>query len=109
MKLRAPRCSEPMFFTSLPACQWLQSEAPSAPDSAARAAPEAHRSALNSSSLVRMEDHSVRHRLHAIDAGIDGHEPEEREVQDAEDPRQQHVRAFGRLQAEVAERDERDG
>src|ERR1051325_1025304 len=110
MKFRAPRCSEAMFLTSFPACQRLQSESAGPPDSAAIAAPaNAIINALSSGKLMRMVNHPVGHRLHAIYPGVDRHEPEEREIQDAEYPCEQHVGAFRRLQAEVSERDEGNG
>jgi len=50
--------------------------------------------------------HTLRHRLHGLDLRVEGHEPEEREVQHCEEARQHDVFAFSRLKAQIAQREE---
>src|SRR5882724_1556988 len=118
MKLRAPRCNAPLFAMSTSACQafqfvWVAPSAPS-PASAANTPPDAssnapHINASSARTLMRMVGHPLRHGFRRAHSRIDRHQYEEGEVQNAEYPGEHHVRAFGRLQSQIAERNERDG
>src|ERR1700761_265995 len=116
MKLRAPRCSDAVLLTSTSAWPDFQSiwVAPSASLSASAANPGAtassrapHIKASNARNLMRMVGHPHRLRFRLAHTRINRHQPEEREVQNTEYAGQQHVGAFGRLQAQVTERHER--
>src|SRR5450759_4023687 len=108
MKLRAPRCRDAVLVTSSSARQLSQSAPAPPPPSAAPQALPARRSPASSSAFlaVPMISHSVRHRLHLVDARVPRHQQEECEIDRGEDARENHVQAFSRLQAKISERDE---
>src|SRR5882762_7429053 len=98
-----------MSDTSLAACQLCQSapspdlaSAPPAASSAAHAPYVAGAAAASSAAAsnarrpcpasVRMVDHSVGHGLHRVDAAVERHEQEEREVDGRENARQHHIK-----------------
>src|SRR5262245_34747970 len=101
-KLRAPRCSDAMFSTSLPACS---SPPPPSDAHAGLTAVSASASAI-AALLVGMVGHPFRHRLGCIDFRVPGHENEERKVDSRKDTCKLRVERRDVLQAEVAERDE---
>src|SRR5256885_9990730 len=105
-----------MSDTSLAACQLCQSaptaagtggppaassaaHAPCVAAAAADSSDAARNPPLPRPASVRMEDHSVGHGLHRVDAAVERHEQEEREVDGRENARQHHIQAFRRLQA----------
>src|ERR1700683_5029964 len=107
MKLRAPRCREALLVTSSAACQLIQSAPAPAPSSAAAAAPLARTQASSSARLMGlMKNHSLGHRFHLVDARVPRHQEEEQEITDGKDARENYVDPFGRLQAQIAERNE---
>src|SRR5580700_10062694 len=111
MKLRAPRCSEALSRTSLPACQLSQATGGGCSATAASAA--AAGTAVSSSGTPQrartklvnlgMERDSFGHRLDRIETrtGIERHQQEKSEVRHCERARKGDVYTLRRLQAEV--------
>src|SRR6185437_6210936 len=135
-KLRAPRWSEAVSATLVPAFHASQSvgsaeEASAfepcpfsaAASSAAQALPpsssnaRAHEPSTRMSLPVRpismsMIDHSLRHRLHGVPAGIERHQDPEQEVQPGENAADEDVQPFRRPhphESQSHERDDEDG
>src|ERR1700733_526083 len=102
MKSRAPRCRDSVFLISVPA-GW--SAMP--PSSSAMAAVPAERSAMtiNSERLIMSRD-PFRHRLHAVELRVPGHEQKESKVQNRTDFGQRRVNPRGGFQAAQAQGDE---
>src|SRR5690242_14402198 len=131
-KLRAPRCREAVLATLVPAFQLSQSvgsaeEASAleacpfsaAASSAAQALPpssssaRAHEPSTRMSLPVRpismsMIDHSLRHRLHGVPAGIERHQDPEQEIQPGENAADDDVQPFRRAHPHESQSDERD-
>src|SRR5277367_550364 len=102
MKLRAPRCRDSVFLISVPA-GW--SAMP--PSSSAMAAAPAERSAMViNTELLSMSRDPFRHRLHAVEFRVPGHEQKESKVQNRADFGQRRVNPRRWLQAAQAQRDE---
>src|SRR5690348_36854 len=103
MKLRAPRCSEAILSTSLPACSAFQLSPPPCPS--ATALPAAQRESATPSAvthtrvLVRMVGHPLRRRPARLELRYEPEKQEVREVQDCEDARQDHIQALSGLQS----------
>src|SRR5690349_12514313 len=98
MKLRAPRCSDGRFATSLPA--WRSQLAWCSAGNAAPAPNNSANALTTESLLVRMVRHSIGNRAIAVGLRHERQQEEEREVQRDADPCQQHVGGFRRLQTE---------
>src|ERR1700689_5444640 len=101
MKSRAPRCSDSVFLMSVPA-DW--SAMP--PSSSAMAAPaERNAMAINTELLIMSRD-PFRHRLHAVELRVPGHEQKESKVQNRADFGQRRVDPRRGLQAADGQCDE---
>src|SRR6266853_3140736 len=99
-----------MSDTSLAACQLCQSapnpaacgapaassaaHAPCVAGAAAASSAAASNASRPSPASVRMVDDSVGYGLHRVDAAVERHEQEEREVDGRENARQHHVQAL---------------
>src|ERR1700733_1144597 len=101
MKSRAPRCRDSVFLISVPA-DW--SAMP--PSSSATAIPPARSAmAINSERLIMSRD-PFRHRLHAVELRVPGHEQKESKVQNRTDFGQCRVNPRRGFQAAQAQGDE---
>src|SRR5262245_25670451 len=99
-----------MFATSFFTCQCFQLS-PMAPpscsppaSSAARAAPtvsaaDSTRTIASARLSVRIVGQPFGHFLHGLGLRVEEHADEEREVENGENPCEEHVDAFGRLQS----------
>src|SRR5216684_9127343 len=95
MKLRAPRCKDSVFLMSAPAGS---SGIP--PSSSATAAPAAEsRASVINTQLLCMSCDPFRHRLHAVEFRVPGHQQKESKIQNRADLGQRRVDARRRLQA----------
>src|ERR1700687_1500676 len=104
MKLRAPRCSDSTLLMSVPACG--SDPSPSCADATpADSAVPNSATAINIKRL-RMSRDPLRHRLHAVDFRVPGHQQKEREIQRRADLRQLRIDAGRRFQSADAEDDE---
>src|SRR5471030_1897769 len=106
MKLRAPRCSDSLSATELPARHVSQRTgslacAPVAAGSAAESANGAPSRIRTRLANLPMERDSLGHRLDRIDARIERHQKEEREIRYREDTCHRHVGFLRRLHSQV--------
>src|SRR5580658_1279046 len=101
MKLRAPRCRDSVFLISVPA-DW--SAMP--PSSSATAIPPERSARVINTELLNMSRDPFRHRLHAVEFRVPGHEQKEGKVQNRTDLGQGRVDPRGRLQAANGQRNE---
>src|SRR6266700_2596760 len=100
MKLRAPRCNDSMFLMSVPACG---SPSPSSADATpADSAVPNSATAINIKCL-RMARDPLRHRLHAVDLRVPGHQQKESEIQRRADLGELRIDAGRRFQSTHAE------
>src|ERR1700756_1534729 len=102
MKLRAPRCRDSVFLMSVP-----DGSSAIPPSSSATAAP-AERSAIETNTqLLSMSCDPFRHRLHAVELRVPGHQQKESKIQNRTYLGQGRVDARRRLQTAEAQGDER--
>src|ERR1700739_3663197 len=94
MKLRAPRCKDSVFLMSAPAAS---SAIP--PSSSAMAAPAENSAIEINTQLLSMSCDPFRHRLHAVEFRVPGHQQKESKVQNRGDFGQRRVDARRRFQA----------
>src|SRR5437879_3789492 len=100
MKLRAPRCSDSVLLMS------VLDGSSSIPPSSAAADPE-QRSAIEINiQLLSMSCDPFRHRLHAVEFRVPGHQQEECKIQNRADLGQRRVNTRRRLQAADTQGDE---
>src|SRR5258708_7469622 len=102
MKLRAPRCKDSVFLMSAP-----DGSSAIPPSSSATAAPAESSAMVINTQLLSMSCDPFRHRLHAVEFRVPGHQQKEREVQNRADFGQGRVDARRRLQAADCQGDER--
>src|ERR1700730_6606538 len=101
MKLRAPRCRDSVLLISVPA---LKSAMP--PSSSAVAVP-AEKSAIDTNTqLLSMSCDPFRHRLHAVEFRVPGHQQKERKIQNGADFGHGRVDTRRRLQPADPQRNE---
>src|SRR3982751_1402076 len=97
MKLRAPRCRDGRFATSLsasrcqPACSPSFAKVPLAPASNATAP-------MREANLVGMVSHSLGNRAVAVSFGDERKQDEEREIEHGADAGQGHIQGISRLE-----------
>src|SRR6266478_9918282 len=94
MKLRAPRCRDSVFLMSVP-----DGKSAIPPSSSATAAPAESSAIEINIQLLSMSRHPLRHRLHAVELRVPGHQHKEGKVQDRADLGQRRVDARRRFQA----------
>src|SRR5271155_4599115 len=94
MKLRAPRCRDSVFLISVPA-DW--SAMP--PSSSATAIPPERSAMVINTELLSMSRDPFRHRLHAVEFRVPGHEQKESKVQNRADFGQRRIDPRRRFQA----------
>src|SRR6202162_6266082 len=93
MKLRAPRCKDAVFLMSVPDCSSAM------PPSSATAVPAEMSPIPINAQLLSMSCDPFRHRLHAVEFRVPGHQQRESKVQDRADLGQGRVDTRRRLQA----------
>src|ERR1700730_14420439 len=79
MKLRAPRCKEPTFLISVP------DSSGAIPPSSAMAVPAEKAANPINSQFLSMSCDPFRHRLHAVELRVPGHQQKEGKVQNRAD------------------------
>src|ERR1700736_1533532 len=94
MKLRAPRCKESVFLMSAPAGS---SAIP--PSSSATAEPAESSAIVINTQLLCMSCDPFRHRLHAVEFRVPGHQQKESKIQNRAYLGQRRIDARRRLQA----------
>src|SRR5882757_8067267 len=104
MKLRAPRCSDSTSLMSAPECG---KASPSSAEAMPAAAPMAMSETAISTKRLCMSRHPLRHRLHAVELGVPGHQQKERKIKSRANLRQGRINARRRLQPAHAQDDER--
>src|ERR1700676_5616396 len=100
MKLRAPRCRDPLFLMSVPDCSGA------IPPSSAIAVPAEKSAKPNNTQLLSMSRGPFRHRLHAVEFRVPGHHQKESKVQNRADFGQHRIDARRRFQAANSQADE---
>src|SRR6202051_3591145 len=94
MKLRAPRCKDSMFLMS------AADRSSAIPPSSSAMADPAENSAIEiNTQLLSMSCDPFRHRLHAVEFRVPGHQQKESKVQNRRDFGQCRVDAGRRFQA----------
>src|ERR1700678_1304609 len=93
MKLRAPRCRDSVLLISVPA---LESAMP--PSSSAVAAPAEKSAIVTNTQRLIMSCDPFRHRLHAVEFRVPGHQQKECEIQNGADFRHGRVDTRRRFQ-----------
>src|ERR1700722_2661584 len=101
MKLRAPRCKDSVFLMSVPA------SLSGIPPSSAKAEPAQKNAAVINTQLLSMSCDPFRHRLHAVEFRVPGHQQKERKIQNRADFGQRRVDARWRLQTADSQGNER--
>src|SRR6266852_3353261 len=94
MKLRAPRCKDSIFLMSAP-----DGSSAIPPSSSAMAAPPESSAIEINTQLLSMSCDPFRHRLHAVEFRVPGHQQKESKVQNRSDFGQRRVDARWRFQA----------
>src|SRR5688500_7415214 len=94
---------------SLSAFQWRQVSEPPAVEAPATPQPSASTMRNAARMTLSMGGHPLRHRPRSLVFRVDRHQQEEREIDDREDAREQHVDAVGGQQTEPAQGDEAHG
>src|ERR1700722_3522272 len=92
MKLRAPRCRDSVFLMSVPDCR------SAIPPSSAAAEPAQKNPIAINTELLSMSCDPFRHRLHAVEPRVPGHQQKESKVQNRTDFGQRRVDARGGFQ-----------
>src|SRR5579859_2062323 len=95
MKLRAPRCSDSVFLMSAPECG---SPSPSSADATPTDSAVPMSAAAINIMCLRMSRDPLRHRLHAVDFRVPGHQQKESEIERRADLGQLRIDAGRRLQ-----------
>src|ERR1700723_1318460 len=93
MKLRAPRCKDSVFLMSVPDCSSAM------PPSSAMAVPAEMNPTVINTQLLSMSCDPFRHRLHAVEFRVPGHQQKESKIQNRADLGHCRVDARRRLQA----------
>src|SRR6266478_7184671 len=104
MKLRAPRCSDSVLLMSAPACG--SDPSPSSADAAPMDSAVPNSATAININRLRMSRDPLRHRLHAVDLRVPGHQQEESEIQRRADLGQLWIDAGRRFQSADAKDDE---
>src|ERR1700724_3767366 len=86
MKLRAPRCSDSMLLMSVPACG--SDPSPSCADATPTDSAVPNSATAINIRRLRMSSDPLRHRLHAVDFRVPGHQQKESEIERRTDLRQ---------------------
>src|SRR6267378_85686 len=94
MKLRAPRCKDSVFLMSAP-----DGSSAIPPSSSATANPAKRSAIVINTQLLSMSRDPFRHRLHAVEFRVPGHQQKESKIQNRADLGQRRVDARRRLQA----------
>src|SRR6266404_8465758 len=94
MKLRAARCKDSVFLMSVP-----DGSSAIPPSSSATAVPAENSAIEINTQLLSMPCDPFRHRLHAVEFRVPGHQQKESKVQNRADLGQRRVDARRRLQA----------
>src|SRR6266436_1541256 len=94
MKLRAPRCKDSVFLMSVP-----DGSSAIPPSSSATAVPAENSPIGVNTQLLSMSGDPSRHRLHAVEFRVPGHQQKESKVQNRSDFGQRRVDARRRFQA----------
>src|ERR1700738_786341 len=94
MKLRAPRCKDPVFLMSAP-----DGSRAMPPSSSATAIPAERSEIVINTQLLSMSCDPFRHRLHAVEFRVPGHQQKERKIQNRANLGQRRVDARRRLEA----------
>src|SRR5665213_2315563 len=100
MKLRAPRCSDSVLWISAPECS------SGIPSSWAMAVPVKKTAILINTQLLIMSRDPFRHRLHAVELRVPGHQQKESKVKNRAHSGQHRVDARRRLHAADSQGDE---
>src|SRR5579859_6550161 len=103
MKLRAPRCRDSALLMSAP-----DSSRRISPTSAS-AVPAPRSPTMIKTLALSMSRNPFRHRLHAVEFRVPGHQQKERKIQGGADSRQDRVDTRGRLHTAYCQNDERNG
>src|ERR1700736_1003651 len=103
MKLRAPRCKDSVFLMSAP-----DDNSRIPPSSSATAIPAERSEIVINAQLLSMSCDPFRHRLHAVEFRVPGHQQKERKIQNRANLGQRRVDARRRLQAADPQGDEGD-
>src|SRR5260221_1843897 len=94
MKLRAPRCKDSVFLMSVPdGCSAIP------PSSSATTVPAENSAIEINTQLLSMSCDPFRHRLHAVEFRVPGHQQKESKVQNRSDFGQRRVDPRWRIQA----------
>src|ERR1700693_1290890 len=101
MKLRAPRCRDSVFLMSAP-----DRSSGMPPSSSAMAAPAESSAIEINTQLLSMSCDPFRHRLHAVEFRVPGHQQKESKIRNRADFGQGRVDARRRFQAADSQRDE---
>src|SRR5882762_3712953 len=104
MKLRAPRCSDSVFLMSAPACG--SDPSPSCADATPTDSTVPNSVTAINIKRLRMSRDPLRHRLHAVDFRVPGHQQKECEIKCRADLGQLRIDAGRRFQSADAEDDE---
>src|SRR6202048_996585 len=94
MKLRAPRCKESVFLVSAP-----DGSSATPPSSWATADPAERSPIVINTQLLSMSCDPFRHRLHAVEFRVPGHQQKESKIQNRADLGQRRIDARRRLEA----------
>src|ERR1700722_8204287 len=105
MKLRAPRCRDSVLLISVPDLR--SAMPPSSSATAARPKRSAAVTIVINTELLSMSCDPFRHRLHAIEFRVPGHQQKERKIQNRAYLGQRRVDARRRFQAADCQGDER--
>src|SRR5271170_5650507 len=100
MKLREPRCRDAVLLTSVPA-SWR-----AMPPSSAAARPDPRSATVINTQLSSMSCDPFRHRFHAVEFRVPGHQQKESKIQNRADLGQGRVNARRRLQTAESQGDE---
>src|ERR1035438_200018 len=100
MKLRAPRCKDSVFLMSAPDVSSGISP------SSAMAEPADRSAIVINTQLLYMSCDPFRHRLHAVEFRVPGHQQKESKVQNRTDFGQRRIDARRRFQAADSQADE---
>src|ERR1035437_7494622 len=100
MKLRAPRCKDSVFLMSAPDGRSAM------PPSSAMAAPLENSAIVINTQLLLMSRDPFRHRLHAVELRVPGHQQKESKVQTRTDFAPRRIDARRRSKAADSQGDE---
>src|SRR5271169_4262999 len=100
MKLRAPRCRDAVSLMSVPDSR------SAIPPSSAKAVPAQKNPTAINTQLLSMSCDPFRHRLHAVEFRVPGHQQKESKIQNRADFSQRRIDARRWFQAADSQRDE---